>query len=131
MDLVRDFLGDLIAIFIAYTVNFIGCDLIYNSFNLHQTIKGGYWFILGPVLYWFPTLFKGLKKLIIYDLKQVKAKIIAWWNGDDGGSGITWWWGLGFNILDWIMNKITSDEYLQNVHDNMTYLKNTRPTSNM
>ena len=49
----RRLLTDALSLLAAYGLNFIACDLMYHDFNLQQSLKGSYWFVLGPVLWIF------------------------------------------------------------------------------
>jgi hypothetical protein len=42
-----------LALFAAYSVNFIACDLLYHDFNLQQSLKGSYWYVFAIKTYQF------------------------------------------------------------------------------
>ena len=44
---------DGVSLLAAYGINFIACDFMYHNWNLSQSLKGSYWFFLGPILYIF------------------------------------------------------------------------------
>lgn len=78
-------LNDVIAGVLAYTLTFIGCDLIYNDFNLQQSIKSSYWFFLGPFLWrWgtaIPFILEILKNFVEGKWNSIKGKLIDWAEG--------------------------------------------------
>jgi uncharacterized membrane protein (GlpM family) len=109
-----------LALFAAYSVNFIACDLLYHDFNLQQSLKGSYWFILGPVLYVFgPGLAwveAWLKSVVQNKKEAIKEKI------EEGLKSID---PFGLFVLPSYIFKETlfNEQAIQNQRENILYLK--------
>lgn len=111
---------DGLALVASYTLNFIVCDLFYHDFNLQQSLKGAYWFFLGPVLYVFGTTFSWVEawiKALIYKEKNKLKGILenAWHNIDP------------FDLLvvprRVFTDTVFSEKELDRQRDNLDYLK--------
>jgi len=78
-------ISDAIAVGVAYTLSFVGCDLIYNDFSLSQSIKSSYWFFLGPFLWrWgtaIPWVFEILKNFVEGKWSSIKDSFVHWVEG--------------------------------------------------
>lgn len=78
-------ISDAIAIGVAYTLSFIGCDIIYNDFSLSQSLKSAYWFFLGPFLWrWgtaIPWVFDILRNFVKGKWTSIKASLVGWVEG--------------------------------------------------
>ena len=87
MTIIINIIDDAIAIIVAYVLNFIVCDLIYNHFNISLALKGAYWFILGPLLYaWgstVPWIEAWLKVLFNEGKEKLMGKLEQWWKKID------------------------------------------------
>lgn len=81
--LLKNLIIDGLALFAFYSINFIACDLVYHNFNLQQSIKGAYWFILGPFLYIAGPAVKKLEFIIKEERKKLQNKIKGIWHKID------------------------------------------------
>lgn len=107
---------DGISIIVNYGINFVFCDLMYHNFNIQQTIKGSYWFVLGPVLYIFGPTLKWvqlwIRALIGKEKVKIKEKLEEWWGNFDP-----------FNILSTIMDEsLFSQDAIKIQKENLEYL---------
>lgn len=59
----------------AYCLNFVACDLLYHDFNIQQSLKGAYWFYLGPVLFVFGPTLKWVQAWLKSLIFKTKSKI--------------------------------------------------------
>ena len=77
-----DLIIDGLSIFAAYSINFVACDILYHDFNLRQSFKGAYWFILGPALYILGPELEWLdawiKAMIYKEKNAIKEKLESW-----------------------------------------------------
>lgn len=78
---------DGVSLLAAYGINFIACDFMYHNWNLSQSLKGSYWFFLGPILYIFgPGLSwveAWIRTIIAKEKGKVKEKLEEWWKSVD------------------------------------------------
>lgn len=115
---------DVASIFIGYTVNFIACDFIYHSFNVQQSIKGAYWFFLGPILYMFgttiPWIMGLIKTLFLKTKHKLKELFGSWWDSHDPFKVI----GLNTTpIAMSVAGSVFSEQNIAIWQDNIDYLK--------
>ncbi len=116
-------LVDGISAFAAYGVNFIFCDLMYHSFNIQQSMKGSYWFVLGPFLYCFgPGLLwlqAWIKSIVSKDREKIKEKLEAWLKSIDPFDLFS----LPASIF---ANSYLTEDAIQIQRENIEYLRNIR-----
>lgn len=123
--LLASLITDVVAVFAAYIINFVGCDFIYHSFNVQQSIKGSYWFFLGPILYMFGTTIPwimGLIKAIFLKTKQkLKSAFSSWWDHHDPFKAF----GLTTTpfMMEYVADSIFDEENIALMQDNIDYLK--------
>ena len=104
----------------SYTLNFIVCDLFYHDFNLQQSLKGAYWFFLGPVLYVFGNTLAWveawIKALIYKEKNKLKGILENAWHKIDP-----------FDLLvvprRVFTDTVFSEKELDRQRDNLDYLK--------
>ncbi len=120
MKLLKNLIVDGVSLFAAYSLNFIICDLMYHDFNLQQSLKGSYWFILGPVLFVFgPTLAwvnAWIKTIITKEKNKLKGIVSGAWHAIDPFDLLAVPKAISFNTL-------FSDEAIERQRDNINYLK--------
>ena len=105
---------DALSIFAAYSVNFIACDLMYHDFNLQQSLKGSYWFILGPVLYIFGPGLAWVEAWVKSIIQKEKSKLQG--EIDKIKSAL--------NPFDFIVvPSLFSDKAIQSQQENIDYLR--------
>jgi len=110
---------DGLAILASYLINFIFCDLMYHNFNIKQSMRGSYWFILGPTLYIFGPSLRWLqlwiKSIIGKERMKIKEKLEEWLKNINP-------FGL-LNFTTDIMDKtLFSEKAIEMQKDNMNYL---------
>lgn len=116
---------DVVALLAGYVINFVGCDLIYHNFNIQQSIKGSYWFFLGPILYMFgttiPWVMALIKTLFIKAKNKISGLFSTWWDSHDPFKVI----GLNSTpiVMQYIAEPSFSDENIQSMQSNVDYLK--------
>lgn len=115
--ILKNIIIDGLALFAFYSLNFIACDFVYHNFNLQQSIKGAYWFILGPFLFIAGPAIKKAELLIKIERDKIHNKIKGILNKIDP-----------FNLLEQPMELLTESligngEALNTQTQNMNYLK--------
>lgn len=106
---------DAITLFVAYGVNFIGCDLLYHNFRIREACKGSFWFILGPFLYIFGPGLLWVDAWIKAIIAKEKNKIIDKLKG---------------SLPGWLVEPVSfvagrtifSDKAIQQQKENLEYL---------
>ena len=111
---------DGVSLIAAYGLNFIVCDLLYHNFNLQQSLKGSYWFFLGPILYMFGPSIAWVEAWIRSILLKEKNKLKeiledAWHNIDP--------FDLAIVPREVFAQTVLSEKALKLQRENIEYLK--------
>lgn len=144
MGILKRLVIDGLAVFAAYTLNFIVCDLVYHDFDVLASLKGSFWFIVGPILYlwnnlvpWFLHWISNewddakaaLHDLWVQFLESAKTKITTWVDNNAGAIGKAFEGPLLW-IIDWLEGSdqlftsfVNVDLLRDNVREDLQYLK--------
>lgn len=115
-------LFDGASIFVAIVLNFFTVDLMYNDFDIRESIKGSYWFVLGPLLYvlgpglaWVDAW---LKAIILKEKGVIKEKLQSWLKGI-----FPFLIKAPPSFLNTLGDSILSEEQIKSQQEHMEYLK--------
>jgi hypothetical protein len=119
------FITDALALLVGYGINFIGCDLMYHDWNLQQSLRGAYWFFLGPILYvWgtaIPWVMAWIKTIFFKVEHKIHSIFSAWWDDHDPFKV------FGFSstsfMTEFVAKPFFSTENISMMRSNVDYLK--------